>query len=165
MFVSRWSHRPRRVGVAIERKRKPHGDARSAVVHVVGLGVGRSSSEQGKARTLVRSLCRCRTALQRAKPSCEFPCKCGRGGWAHSRRGWGRGAAVPVPLRSGECKQCRSTPGSTPCSTPCSAHARRACPLRRSAASSLRGSGSPRRHLARPRRSAGRFAPLYLYVW
>jgi hypothetical protein len=93
-----------------------------------------AAASRGKARTLVPSLCRCRTALQRAKPSRRAPCQRGRDGWAHSRRGWGSGAAVPVPLRSRQYKQCSSIP--------CSAHARRACPLRRSAASRRRGSRS-----------------------
>ena len=93
-----------------------------------------AAASRGKARTLVPSLCRCRTALQRAKPSRRAPCQRGRDGWAHSRRGWGSGAAVPVPLRSRQYTQCSSTP--------CSAHARRACPLRRSAASRRRGSRS-----------------------
>ncbi len=142
-FVSSRSHRPRRIGVAVERKRKPRGDARSAVAHVVahvvGLGVARSSCEQrqGKAWHTRPVPVQMLHGVAAGQAQLSGPVPMWHGGHTLGVDGAG------VPQSRSRCN-----PGSTSSARVPRAVLRRArtrertCALRRSAASSRRGSRS-----------------------
>ena len=147
-FVSRRSHRPRRVGVAAERKRKPRGAARSGVVHIVGLGGARSSGEQRKG-THTRSVpvpMSHGVAAGQAQSSGPVPTWQGWVGTLSARMGQRCRSPGPTAIQAVQAVleypvQC----------------ARASAPVLCAAQQHRVGEAvGPRRHLAPPRRSAGR---------